>query len=51
MDAQRLDDQKELIYNSSVWTQEVVYETCQKLWKIKTNGKRESGEIRASSVM
>ena len=41
MCVQVLDDQTELIYNSSVQTQNVV---SQKWWLIETNGKRESGK-------
>ena len=36
-----LEDQQELIYNSSVWTQNVMQKTCQKWWMIEMNG--ESG--------
>ena len=50
IDVQMLADQQELIYNSSVWTQDVVWKTCQKGWMIGTNGKRESGKSVASSA-
>ena len=42
MDMQMLDDQLELIYNSSVWTQDIVYKTCRKCWMMETNGEKES---------
>ena len=41
MEEQVLDDQQELIYNSSVWTQDVVWKNCWKRWTIETNGGRE----------
>ena len=43
-DVRMLDDQLELIYNSSAWTQDVVYKTGRKRWMIETNGKRGSGK-------
>ena len=44
MDKQVLDDQQELIFNSSVYIQDVVSNTSQKRWVIETNGKRELGK-------
>ena len=44
MDMQVLDDQLELIYNSSVWTQDIVQKTCWKCWMMETNGEKESGK-------
>ena len=44
MDMPVLGNQQELIYDSSVLTQDVVWKTCQKWWMIGTNGKRKSGE-------
>ena len=41
---QVLDNQLELIYNSYVWTEDVVKKTCRKRWMIETNGERESGK-------
>ena len=38
---QVLDDLQELLYNSSVRTQDLVYKTCRKRWMIETNGERE----------
>ena len=35
-----LEDQLDLIYNSSVRTQVVVKKTCQKRWMIESNGER-----------
>ena len=43
-DAQVKDNQLELIYNSSVRTQDVAWKTCQKRWIIDTDGKRELGK-------
>ena len=43
-DEQVLDDQLELIYNSSVRTQDVAWKTRRKLRTIETNGKRGSGK-------
>ena len=43
-DKQVLDNQQELINNSSEWTQGVVWRTCWKWWTIEKNGKRESGK-------
>ena len=37
-----LDDQRELIYNSSVRTQNVAWKTSQKRLMIETDGERES---------
>ena len=48
-DMQVLDDQQELIYDSSVQTQDIVYRTCQKQWMIALNGERER-EIHASTM-
>ena len=44
MDVQVLDDQLELVYNSSVWTQDVVLKTYPRQWIIETNGERVSGK-------
>ena len=41
MDAQVWDHQLELIYNSSLRTQDVVWKTCQKQWMIELDGERE----------
>ena len=41
---QVLDNQLESIYNSFVWTQDVILRTCQKQWMIEMNGKRELGK-------
>ena len=41
-DMQVLDNQLELIYNSSVQTQDVILKTCQRQEMIETNGKGES---------
>ena len=35
-----VDDQLELIYNNSVWIQDVAWKTCQKRWMINLNNKR-----------
>ena len=43
-DLKVLDDQLELIYKSSVQTQDVVYKTNRKRWTIETNGEKESGK-------
>ena len=40
MDALMLVNQQELIYISSVWTQDVVWKTCQEEWMIETDGER-----------
>ena len=39
-----LGDEKELIYNSSVWIQDVVLKTYRKQWMTETNGERKSGK-------
>ena len=39
-----LDYQQELIYISSVRTQDVVWENCRERWMIRTNGGRELGK-------
>ena len=41
MDMQVIDDKLERIYNSSDWTEDVVYKTCRKRWMIEMNGKKE----------
>ena len=43
MDEQRLDDQLEPIFNSSVMIQDVAWKTSRERWTIKTSGERESG--------
>ena len=43
MDEQRLDDQLELIYNSSVRTHDVAWRTCRERWTIETGGEKGSG--------
>ena len=42
MDVQVLANQQKFIYNSSVWTQEVILKTFWKWWKIELNGQRKS---------
>ena len=42
MDVQVLDDQLELIYDSSVQTQDIISRTCRMRWMIETNGERQS---------
>ena len=42
---QVFDDQLELIYNSSVRTLGVVWNTYRKRWMIETNGEREPGKF------
>ena len=44
MDIPVLANQQELTYNTPVWTQGIVWKTCQKLWMMGTNGERESGK-------
>ena len=44
MDEQRLDDQLEPIYNSSVLIQDVAWKTSQEQWTIETGGERGSGK-------
>ena len=43
-DEQRMDDQLELIYSSSVWIQDVVWKTCEEQWTIETGGERGPGK-------
>ena len=43
-DEQVLDDQLELIYSSSVWTQDLAWKTYQKRWMIEMSGEGESGK-------
>ena len=43
-DELRSDEQLELIYNSSVLMQDVVWKTCRERWKIETNIERGSGK-------
>ena len=43
MDEQRLDDQQELIHNSSVPIRDVAWKTCWERWTIETGGERGSG--------
>ena len=43
-DMQMLDDQREIIYNSSVQAQDGVKKTWQKQWMIEINDERESGK-------
>ena len=40
-----LADKQELIYNSFVRTQDVVWKSCQVYWMIRTDGERERGGI------
>ena len=44
MDEQRLNDQLEPIYNSSVLIQDIVKKTSQERWTIETVGERGSGK-------
>ena len=44
MDEQRLNDQREPIYNSSVPIQDVARKTCRDRWMIETGGERKSGK-------
>ena len=44
MDEQRLDDQLEPIYSSSVPIQDVASKTCQERWTIETCGERGPGK-------
>ena len=44
MDEQRLDDQLELIYNSSVPIRDVAWKTCQERWTMETSDERGSGK-------
>ena len=44
VDEHRLDDQKELIYTTSVPIQDVAWETFRQRWSIKTGSERESGK-------
>ena len=44
IDMPGLANQQELIYISSVWTQDLVWRTCWEKWMIGTDGKRESGK-------
>ena len=45
MDVLVLAHQQELIYISSVWTQDVVRKTSQEQWMIGTDGEKESGKF------
>ena len=45
MDEQRLYNQLEPIYSSSVPIQDIAWKTCREQWKIKKDGKRGSGEF------
>ena len=51
MDKQRLDDQLEPIYNSSVLIQDVAWKTSRKQWTIETSGKRGSGKSMQRDMM
>ena len=44
MDEQKLDDQLEPIYSSSVPIQDVAWKTCRKRWTRDTCGERWSGK-------
>ena len=44
MDKQRLDDQLEPIYSSSVLIQDVDWKTCRERWTIETSGERGPGK-------
>ena len=44
MDEQRLDDQIEPIYNSSVPIQDVAWKTCRERWMKETSGEKGSGK-------
>ena len=44
-DEQVFGDQQELIYNSSVRTEDVAWKTCRKQWTIETSGERGSGKF------
>ena len=44
MDEQMLDHQLELIYNSSVQTQDVAWKASLKWWMIEIDGERELGK-------
>ena len=44
MGKQRLDDQLETIYNSSVSIQDVAWKTSQEQWLIEMDGERGSGK-------
>ena len=45
MDEQRLDDQLETIYNSSVPIQDIALKTSQERWTIEMSGERGSGRF------
>ena len=45
MDVPVLADQQELIYISSVRTQDVVWKTCQEQWMIGMDEEKESGKF------
>ena len=46
---QVLDDQLEIIDNSSVWAQDVTWKTFRKQWMTETDGERELGKsVRAT---
>ena len=45
MDMAVLANSQELIYISSVQTQNVVWKTCQEQWMIGTDGEKESGNL------
>ena len=44
MGVQGLDNQLELIYNSSALTQDLTWMTCRKRWMIERNTERGSGK-------
>ena len=41
IDVPVLANQQELIYISSVWTQDIIWKTCQEKWMIRTDGEKE----------
>ena len=51
MDMPALANHQELIYISSVWTQDVVWKTCQERWVIGTDGEREREKESRKSVL
>ena len=44
IDVQMLADHQELIYNSFVQVQYIIWKTCLKQWILETYGERESGK-------
>ena len=50
-DVQVSHDQLELIFNSSVLTQDVAWWTCRKRWMIETDGEREGNPCQQYDMM